>query len=120
MDCAEVVGERFFAQSIDDQALHAAFRLSGLLRLRRLQVIKAAAGMAVQHEKCRILAFQRIQAVQQSDVLGDVGKIACVIDVAVIHAALCRLKPSARQSLPCAAPFKWAVLRPSTSLKGES
>jgi hypothetical protein len=45
--------------------------------------------MAVERKEPRILALQRLQAVEQSDVFGHIGEIACVIDMSIIHVALC-------------------------------
>ena len=59
-----------------DQLEHAALGFAGFLRLRRMQIVRAATGMGVQHEKCGILALQGVQAVNERHVLGDVGEIA--------------------------------------------
>ena len=67
------------------QPLNAALGLAGFGRLRGLQVIKAAPGVAVQYEESRILALQCIQAVEQRNVLGDVREISGMVDVLVVH-----------------------------------
>ena len=67
------------------QTLNAALGFAGLAGLGSLQIVKAAAGMAVQGEEPGFLALQGIEAVKQREVLGDIREISGMVDVLVVH-----------------------------------
>ena len=78
------------------EPLHAAMLriveqmpIHGFLGLGCLQVIEAPAGVRVQGEETGLLALERVEAILQTDMLGDVGEIPGVVDVLVVHGRGC-------------------------------
>jgi hypothetical protein len=59
---------------------------AGFFGLGAFKVIPANTGMGVQHQKRRFLAQKMLEQADQQRVLHAVGKIACVVDVAIVHA----------------------------------
>ena len=55
-----------------------------------MQVVGAPARMGIQCEKSGLLALQRVEAINERQVFGDIREIPGVVDVLVVHArALC-------------------------------
>ena len=54
--------------------------------------------MSVQHEECGILALQGVQAVNERHVLCDIGKVARVVGMLVVHAGIIPVHPIDRSS----------------------
>ena len=58
---------------------------AGLACLEAIQRVAAAAGMGVDEAERRRLGLQRLDQRQQHGVFEDVGKVAGVIGVAIVH-----------------------------------
>jgi len=63
----------------------AGLRLACARRLIAGQIVEPAPRMAVDHRKPRLLLFQVLEDRHQRDMLDDIGKIARVIAVTVVH-----------------------------------
>ena len=69
-----------------DQAGDAGLRLAGAPRQAAAQIIAAGAGMGVEHEQLLVLGRQQAQQLAERRVLQDVGEVAGVIAMAIVHA----------------------------------
>ena len=68
-----------------EQPRDARLPLCGMLRIARMQLVQAAAGVCIHEQQALVLARERRQHFEQQHVLVDVGEVAGVILVAVFH-----------------------------------
>ena len=84
-DGRDIVGEQRRQVGRSQQAMNAASGLAGLLRFLAGEIVAADAGMAVEQEQRSVFGLQMRDDAAQHDMLEDVGEIAGVIDMAVVH-----------------------------------
>ncbi len=58
---------------------------AGLLRFLGGEIVEAETGMCVEHPKAGVLFLHIADQPRQHRMLQDIGKIACMVDVAIVH-----------------------------------
>ena len=88
-DQLAIACQRRMARWGGEQARGACLPFGRMLGVAGMQVILAAAGMGVDEQQALVLARQRTQDFQQQDVLVDVGEVAGMILVTILHETFC-------------------------------
>ena len=86
-DGGDIVGEHRRQLGFGEQAPDAADRLAGLQRLFPREIVAPDAGVAVEQQERPLLGLEVGNDATEHDVFEDVGEIAGVIGMAVIHGA---------------------------------